>query len=137
MESYSNDTEQQLLSNLEVIPPSPTVEGPQMELDESSGTFDGRSGETVSDGANVEARASSDNESGGQDATGGPPGDDGPSSQDLEQLQVGRPKNSFWVCCGGGISAGCPNHGVWLVVNTPACLDCEHRICYRCESKEG
>ncbi|CUS14133.1 unnamed protein product [Tuber aestivum] len=134
MASPSNNTRQGSLSNPVDTPSSPTEQGPQMESDTPSCALDGQPGETSSSGANAEAR-SYGSESRGENATSGPPGTDGfgypPGGQPPQQNQ----EDSFWVCC-GGVHSICPRNGVWLRANTPACLDCEHRVCPNCELKQ-
>ncbi|CAZ85920.1 unnamed protein product [Tuber melanosporum] len=136
MELHSNDTEQQFLSNSEVIRSSPTEQSFQIELGELFGTSNGNSGETISDQSEIKTQTSVSSKPGSGNDTGGPPGDAGPSSPDREQLVSGtpKPKDRIWACCGGDQTC-CPSNGVWLVDNTPACMDCEHRACSRCEKR--
>lgn len=41
-------------------------------------------------------------------------------------------EKDYWMCCGGG-EGSCRENGVWLVEIYPACVECEHRKCDKCE----
>ncbi|PWW78256.1 hypothetical protein C7212DRAFT_281226 [Tuber magnatum] len=134
MESSSNNTENYSLSNSEGNLSFPTEQGPQMQSNGTSCALDEQSGETASNGANAGAQSPGGSESRGESAIGSPPGRNESSSPHSGELPPHQQDDSFWTCC-GGIPSGCPRSGVWLRANTPACLDCEHRVCSNCELK--
>ncbi|RPA89249.1 hypothetical protein L873DRAFT_1722769 [Choiromyces venosus 120613-1] len=131
--AQSNATEQHLLSN-PVVNEDTTTQKAQTELGEPTDALGQQSGETASNEAHSEIQPSISHGSGGANFTGGSPADDGPRPilPSLEGTPQPGGEEAFWACCGGSLN-GCPFNGLWLEKNVPACIDCEHIKCVRCQ----